>query len=941
MIKKLLSAAFFAGVALSANAYEVNDFVYSKTAKYQITGQNLVVNGQFKEGETGLTGWDTVSINQPLSATFTKLTAGPNGSNTQQVLPGSTSLEHGMRQNIHVATPGTYVVSLSVKGSIAGFTDHDLTGGNTNYINAYYNTDQALAWMDTETDANNNGKKDDYNLRYGENGVCNAYQFSFADTAFTEVTFPVEVPAEGYIILDFRGLNEGLEIADVECHMAEEVYDDRVAKDRIAYFQSYLNSEGIDERMYFAEFQECVKAVEAGIEANSSPVEMASLMENLEMVWDLFVSQNFDNVIDYIATKDGSASTGNNSANWMKWTAKWNKLSNDYKNQAPWSWSTDRWCHKTAAADSPMSLQWMRGAGANDNWNNIATLTTTLRPGKYYWGVTGQGGMMTLNKNRWARSWADECAETKLFFNGDTVFVGILNAARNQDYVVEFILEEEKEVTLGLICNNVSTSASAGFDVNFISPVLYRFLNEGELTAEQEAYLNNVEAQLTALQGRLEVANGYVAEDQKERPWGKEALKEGVAEAQTRYDGWMAMSQDDVLKELAEERSLPDTIMNNGVRFLNNNYITPFENMNKPFTDMPGAIEAAQETLGQRIYESSSKKEALAAEITASQNMYNEKLTVPFSSADSLALVDQREALNALVEEFKLAIDATTIVDIDFGTQEAPAQFTIITETDTEGVTNYTSTIVGTKGTMVFTNAKGGTAEDGTEITGGSQPFELGYNATDSLGMLRVGNGEASVEIAGAPVKATDIVNIKFDLYTGNLSGKKVGFKVLTAESDTICGLFYSAYSGNDDLNTFNINYGALPKVGSSGNDNGKVSASSNKTSFDVVIDYGAKMMYCTTSSSKGVVTSETIALTKGAPAKFVLYSNYNNDSRRSWFDNLKVLNIAAGEYDSVEAIEVVKPVANGAMYNLMGQQIKRAAKGQIYIQNGQKKIGK
>ena len=929
MIKKLLSAAFFAGVALSANAYNVNDFVYSKTAKYQITGQNLVVNGQFKEGETGLTGWDTVSINQPLSATFTMLTAGPNGSNTQQVLPGSTTLEHGMRQNIHVTTPGTYVVSLSVKGSIAGFTDHDLTGGNTNYINVYYNTDKALAWMDTETDENGNGKKDDYTLRYGENGVCNAYQFSFADTAFTEVTFPVEVPAEGYIILDFRGLNEEVEIADVECHMAELVYDDRVAKDRIAYFQNYLNSEGIEERMYFAEFQECVQAVEAGIEANSSPVKMASLMENLEMVWDLFVSQNFDNVIDYIATKDGSASTGNNSANWMKWTAKWNKLNNDYKNQAPWSWSTDRWCHKTAAADSPMSLQWMRGAGANDGWNNIATLTTTLRPGKYYWGVTGQGGMMTLNKNRWARSWADECAETKLFFNGDTVFVGILNAARNQDYVVEFILEEEKEVTLGLICNNVSTSANAGFDVNFISPVLYRFFNEGELTAEQEAYLTSVETQLEALQGRLELANGYVAEDQKERPWGKEALKEGLAEAQTRYDGWMAMTQNDVLKELAEERSLPDTIMVNGVRFLNNNYITPFENMNKPFTDMPGAIEAAQETLGLRIYESSSKKEALTAEIAASQNMYNERLTVPFSSADSLALVNQREALNALVEEFKLAIDATTIVDIDFGTQEAPATINVVTETDTAGIETSTYTIAGAMGTMTLSNGAS------------SQPYVLGYNDTDSLGMLRVGNGEASVDIVGAPVKATDIVNIKFDWYAGNLSGKKGGFKVLTAEGDTICGLFYSAYSGNDDLNTFGLNYNNLPKVGSGSASNAAIAAASNKTSFDVVIDYGAKMMYCTTSSSKGVVTSETIELTKGAPAKFVLYSNYHDDNRRSWFDNLKILNIAAGEYDSVEAIEVVKPVANGAMYNLMGQQIKRAAKGQIYIQNGQKKIGK
>ena len=327
------------------------------------------------------------------------------------------------------------------------------------------------------------------------------------------------------------------------------------------------------------------------------------------------------------------------------------------------------------------------------------------------------------------------------------------------------------------------------------------------------------------------------------------------------------------------------------------------------------------------------------AEITASQNMYNEKQNVPFSDAESLALITQRENLNAMIEEFKLAIDATTIVDIDFGTQESPTKINVITEIDTTGVTNYLFTITGIKGTMIVSNASG-TADDGTVITA-TAPFELGYNATDSLGMLRVGTGEATVNFKGAPVKETDIVNIKFDYYYGNLQNRKAGYKVLTAEGDTICGLYCSTYSGDNELNTFNINYqGNITNVGGAGN--GLVAASSNKTSFDIVLDYGAQTMYCTTSGSKGTVISETFALTKGAPSKFVIYSNYGNaDQRRCWFDNLKIQNIAAGAPDAIDAVEIVKAVTNNAMYNLMGQQIKRANKGQIYIQNGQKKIGK
>lgn len=923
-MKKLLSASLFALAALSVSAYEVGEFAYTKIAKYRITGNNLVANGTFA-GDDFTAGWTaTDEANSPLVTVFEQAAEGG-----VQVIAGQTALTCGMYQAVKIDAGGTYVVAFKVKGATAGFTDIDMTAGNVNYINAYFNTDAALATVDGT------------NLLFGENGVGGGYQFSFNADDYTQVVFAVDAPQDGNIMIDFRGLNEGLAIKDVEVRTAEQVYDDRIANDRIAYFNKYLADGALEGKEYYDDLQASVKAVQDAIAANATPAEMTTYMENLENDWSLFAEANFSNMLNLIPTKDGSANTGNNSANWMHWTAKWNKLSSDYKNQAPWSWSTDRWCHKTAAADSPMAIQWMRGAGSNSNWNNIATLTAELQPGVYYWGVTGQGGMMTLNKNRWARSWADECAKTELFFNGDTVEVGILNAARNQDYVVQFKLEEAKEVTLGIICNNVSSSENAGFDVQFYSPVLYLVKGDG-LSPEELAYLDAVQVQLDALQGRIDVANGYLAEANDTLPWGKEDLAVGAAEAKVRHEQWTAMSEDDRLDMYYNDEQLPDTIMEHGVRFLNNNYINPFIAMNKPLTDMPGAIKAAQEVYAQRIYSSSSKKADFAALIAASEKMYAEKLVAPFSSADSLALVDQKAALEAMAVEFKAAIDATVLVDIDFGTQEAPAAFEAhTTEPDSLGETTTYNTIAGAKGVMTFNDLSG------------SYPYALGWGSTtdettgaiittDSLGMLRVGNSEATVEFSGAPVGEFDIVNIKFDFYAGKLNKAKVGYKVLAAEGDTICGLYYSPYDGNDEFNTFAVDYNKyIPGVGSSSASNAAIAAASNKTQFDIVLDYGTKTMYCTTSSSKGTVTTEVIALPELVPAKFVLYSGYNNADRRCWFDNLIIQNIAAGDpNDAIGNVEAIRPVDNN-MYNLQGQRILAPVKGQIYIQNGRKMIAK
>lgn len=903
-------------VALGANAYNVDDFVYTKTAKYQVTGANLVTNGDFKSGTTGTDGWDAIdAVNAPLATTFTMGAGGPNGSNTQKVLAGQTALTAGMKQQIAIEQGGTYVVTLRVMGAGAGFTDIDLTGNNTNYINAYYNTDGALATVHEYKE----DKTTKVDLLYGENGVSGGYGFSFSNEGFTEVSFAIEAPAEGFIMIDLRGLNEGLEIADVECHSATQVYDDRIAGRRLAYFNKYLNAVDMTEREGYEDLKATMDEVQNGIDTNADAATMASLMENMEMMWkEVFVPSNFSNVIDLIPATGGSANTGNNSANWMNWTGKWNMLT-QYNGKAPWSWSTDRWCHKGTAVNSPMTVEWMRGS--TGTWDNIATLTATLDAGTYFWGVSADGGMSTLNKNRWARSWAQECIETQLFFNGDTTDIFMLDPAITNDYVFAFELKETKKITLGIRSNQSLGGASGNF-TSFYNPVLYQLLVAGEDTPEQKAYIERFNVQLEALAGRIEVANGYLAAEQKEMPWGKEDLLVGVTEAQARYDAWKAMTKDEILYTMDSYEEIADTVMNSGVRFLNNNYITPFLTKNSPLTNMPGAIAAATATKEMRIYSSSAKMTDLEAEILKAQNLYDAKLLVPYSEEDSLALVEEKAALEAMVEEFKNAITVENVIDIDFGTQEAPA--TIVKHEDPEGLVDTYFTIAGAKGEMKMKDAEG------------TNGYALGYNGTDSLGILRLGNNDATVEIAGAPAKESDIVNIKFDFYAGKLNGKYVGFYVMSEANDTICGFYFSPYDGKATYNVFNIDLGKINNVGNVSNS--AISVAANKTQFDIVLDYGARTMYCTTSSSKGTATTETVALKNVAPAKFVLTSNYNNDGRRCWFDNLVINNIAAGE-TSVQGVTVAEPASQNAdaIYNVAGQQISAPAKGQIYITNGSK----
>ena len=940
-------------MAIGANAYGVDDMIYTRAAKYKVTAANLVTNGELKGALDGWTATDATAAS--LSNVFTVLEDGGVTVNA-----GYNDFKNGMYQVIDISEGGTYVVTMKVRGAEPGYTDLDQVAAGNNYIFAYFNTDGTLSTVDGT------------NLLFGEGGKAIENCYSFTNEDYTEMAFPVEAESEGKIVIDLRGLTAGVEIKDIECHKVEEVLDERVAQARLNWIKYIIDGfEWTNDYEYYTDVMADITALENAIKNNG---DITTYLNNLEGDFESFTTANLANVFDAIPTTDGSSNAGNNSANWMKWTGHWNSLgyserNGQYTGKAPWNWTTDRWCHKQAKVDGkylaeenvPMQIQWMRSSSGD--WDNIATLTCNLEKGTYFYSVEGQGGMMTLNKNRWMRHSGYECAATQIFFGvdgaataADTLDCGMLPTKAYKAYINKYTVAEDSKINLGIRCNQ-SLATTNGFDVFFANPKLYKVLVKGELTPGEKTYISLVETQIAKLEDLIKSAEELVAATQTEKPWGKENLQKGIDAAKARLEVMKKYNQEEILEAMANETAsfnveggmfyvdgeyiTKDSVYTNtalcdvfeaaGSNYLKNEFIDVFNALNTPLTDMPAAIEAAKETKSQRIFSSSSKMGDLENAISNAEALYKEKLASAYSAENAQALVDAKAALAQLVEDFKAAIQSNVLVDIDF----EGASF--VKHEDPNGEVDTYFTLAGKVGEMKFSSV----AENNAL---GTTLYELGYCSEAGAevvcpGVLRVGDTSATVDFNAAPVNADEIVRVSFDYYFGNLTTKYAGYYI-TAGNDTICGLFCSMYDGKDTYNTLGVDYNAvLTKVGSGSAQNDAIAAESNKSHFDVILDYGNKIMYCTTTSSKGTATTTEVALNPEQKATgFILASNYVNTNRRCWFDNLKVESIAVGEATGIndvaavaKAAKVVKAIENGRLviktdkgtFNAVGVQIK------------------
>ena len=377
------------------------------------------------------------------------------------------------------------------------------------------------------------------------------------------------------------------------------------------------------------------------------------------------------------------------------------------------------------------------------------------------------------------------------------------------------------------------------------------------------------------------------------------------------------------------------------------------EAANKPFTDLGNAIEAAKSTRNNGAYLTGDRNTYKAAILAALNTLktVRETTTDATREADTETLTQALATLNAATEAFLATVSVVPFVDIDFSNDFA--------DNVNDEVHSEAYYIEGAKGRMYF-GAKADANNSGTAFT-------LGYGE-EYMDVLRVGNGSAVVYLSEEEQPGEDeAIRFTFDFFHGNLTGKNAGVELQNAAGQRVAGFYLNRYNGSLSYNDFNdvlsnggtgMNVlGYATGVGSSSASNAAIAAESNRTSYDLVVDYLNKTLKGTIVNSKnGTCDGAAMPFRSDVEdqkiVKFVLLSNYNNADRRCWFDNLKIskYKLLSVEEDITEPTwaEVVDGIQNAtvatpnaAIYTISGLKVNKITKPGLYIQNGKKFVVK
>jgi hypothetical protein len=326
--------------------------------------------------------------------------------------------------------------------------------------------------------------------------------------------------------------------------------------------------------------------------------------------------------------------------------------------------------------------------------------------------------------------------------------------------------------------------------------------------------------------------------------------------------------------------------------------------------------------------------------------------------ADTETLTTALNDLNTAYQTFLASRPGSiTMVDIDFSNP-----FELLESGE--------YAVKGAQGEIVFSSVELDPSASSTAFMLGYQPEggEVAYGD-----VLRVGNGTGTVMLASSSTDAETqltewnylypenaVVTAQFDLWFGNLIGRNCYVDLMNAAGQRIAGFSINRYDGSLAYNDFGDGFDILKYatgVGSRSASNAAICADNNRTSFTLVVNYEKGTMQAIMSNpQKGTCTGAEISIPEmddARVAKFVVGSNYNNNDRRSWFDNLKIVYSASGQ-DMEEdindtpwaptSINEVKADSNvkAGIYTISGVKVnsKNLQKG-LYIINGKKFVVK
>ena len=198
------------------------DYVYTSDGRYKLTGDNLIVNGDFHEknlDDVSAFGWSQNSTDTPLSSDAWTIAdgVGPNGESALERKDGTTSQ---LCQIVPLYPEAYYVVSFDIKAN-ANFTSV-IEQGKANSIDVYVN---ASGTADKTADETHYFKQLATAIKVTDQWQTVAFAL-VPDTAIAT-----------FAVISMEQLPAGTQITNVKVVEAEPVYDLRIAERALAWAQ--------------------------------------------------------------------------------------------------------------------------------------------------------------------------------------------------------------------------------------------------------------------------------------------------------------------------------------------------------------------------------------------------------------------------------------------------------------------------------------------------------------------------------------------------------------------------------------------------------------------------------------------------------------------------------------------------------------------------------
>ena len=506
MKKRLLLQLLVVFCVVNGFAASVGDYLYSPTAKFKVTGANVVTNGTFTDGTNG---WLSEAATALDGSTWgVELKEGPAGENVLKSITGaSTATSFAVTNVWSNLTPGLYTYSYWIKSDAAGLTS--VTVGGSNYLDFFVNTTGAVV--------------KDASAR----SVAEVEGFT---TEWKQITDTVQIQTGNFLVFNASKLATNTMITGFEIHSVDQVYDTRIAQRAINFYDTLLADANFTSGK--DDFQGAVAYVKTALadpSQNESIEGMTSLMTEAQSAFTTFLDANGANTIATVGDWTKQA-----SANYKKMS----KIGSYAFTGGRWGFSANDASYERPVGDGYVSVAAIQTG--YDLAGSVTVSNTALKPGKYFFSIEAQAtGAGWANPS--AHSW-NYGSNPNVAFVGPSIFVGKDTLTLTTDSLSGYYwktyykvaeIAEGQTVTAGFVFPACAGKVGGRFALR--NPQ-FRILGKSDVELAWETAVKAVFAQQTELKNRLDTYMTAV----DTMKWAKDSLQRAIDIATPIYTASLA-----------------------------------------------------------------------------------------------------------------------------------------------------------------------------------------------------------------------------------------------------------------------------------------------------------------------------------------------------------------------------------------------------------------